>query len=348
MSRQNSRNRRKLVAASLLALSVVAVLLSAVHFRGNPPGGDGRRVSTLRGHTLPVQALAFSPDGKTLTSAACILSVPLTPMEVAVWDVWSGTRVAQQHTYPDTRRALALTHDGRRLAATVADRDVVLWDVAPWHERARLAVPALFGFTIAFSDDAGQLATTDFRDGVTVWDVDRGCPRSSCKLQPVSSLVFAPGGALLACGATDRNVWLWDPATGEERGVLRGHERPAYTLSFSPNGRLLASGEYSGVVKLWDVATKTLRATLKPSADNFGDEVTALAFSSDSGTLAMAVDRTVQLWDVATGTFIARLAGHEGKVWCLAYSPDGTRLASGSYDRTVRLWDLARYRPMRP
>src|SRR5262249_58835970 len=190
---------------------------------------------------------------------------------------------------------------------------------------------------------------------------DKNCPRSSCRVQLVSSLAFAPGGAMLASGAAEikdqmrgslrekvGNVWLWNPATGEEIGVLSGHQRPVYTLSFSPDVRLLASGEYNGVVNLWDVTTQTVRATLKPSADNFGDEVTALAFSSDSGTLAVAVDRTVQLWDVATGTFIARLAGHEGKVQCLAYSPDGTRLASGSHDKTVRLWDVTRYRSSMP
>jgi WD40 repeat protein len=56
----------------------------------------------------------------------------------------------------------------------------------------------------------------------------------------------------------------------------------------------------------------------------------------------------VQLWEVDTGRLVARLEGHAGQVNCLAFSPDSTRLASGSYDRTVRLWDVARYGPTRP
>jgi WD40 repeat protein len=155
----------------------------------------------------------------------------------------------------------------------------------------------------------------------------------------VSSLAFAPDGAMLACSTADRNFWLWNPATGEEIGVWRGErEHPVYALAFSPDGRLLASSEYGGTVKLWDVATRTLHSTLTAAVG----EADALVFSPDGGTLAVTVDRAIQLWDVATGNLVTRLQGHEGKVRCLAFAPDGTRLASGSYDRTVRLWDMAR------
>jgi WD40 repeat protein len=51
----------------------------------------------------------------------------------------------------------------------------------------------------------------------------------------------------------------------------------------------------------------------------------------------------MHLWDVVTGRLMVSLKGHEGKVMCLAFSPDGTRLATGSHDRTVRLWDVTRY-----
>jgi WD40 repeat protein len=116
-------------------------------------------------------------------------------------------------------------------------------------------------------------------------------------------------------------------------------------LAFSPDGRLLASGDLSGVVKVWDVATRTGRATLLASEErDFAEEAAATVFAPDGRTLAVAVGRAVQLWDVATGKRLASREGHEGKVICLVFAPDGTRLASGGYDTTVRLWDVAEYR----
>ena len=127
---------------------------------------------------------------------------------------------------------------------------------------------------------------------------------------------------------------------------MQGHTQPVLALAFSRDGHWLASGDLAGVVRLWDVSKRTAWTTLKTSEEEV--TVTAVSFAPNSRTLAVAVGRTVQLWDVATGRLLATLRGHEGQVMCLAYSPDGTRLASGSHDKTVRLWDVTRYRSSMP
>jgi WD40 repeat protein len=165
---------------------------------------------------------------------------------------------------------------------------------------------------------------------------------------------------MLASVGTDTTARLWDVATGKELAALPGHATAVSAVAFAPDGRTLATGDRGGVVKLWDVAAGEEQATLMsdtPMAHGretmpqpgmkFVEEVTALAFSPDGGTLAVAVDQVVRQWDVTSGTCVAHLTGHGGKVRCLAYAPDGTRLATGGFDTAVRLWDVARYRANR-
>ncbi len=71
------------------------------------------------------------------------------------------------------------------------------------------------------------------------------------------------------------------------------------------------------------------------------DDLRSLVFSPLGSRLAASDGTTIRLWDAASGQETSSLAGHSGPVQCLAFSPDGSRLASASDDTTIKMWDVA-------
>eukprot|EP00276_Gloeochaete_wittrockiana_P016618 CAMPEP_0184339680 /NCGR_PEP_ID=MMETSP1089-20130417/8359_1 /TAXON_ID=38269 ORGANISM="Gloeochaete wittrockiana, Strain SAG46.84" /NCGR_SAMPLE_ID=MMETSP1089 /ASSEMBLY_ACC=CAM_ASM_000445 /LENGTH=748 /DNA_ID=CAMNT_0026667071 /DNA_START=52 /DNA_END=2295 /DNA_ORIENTATION=- len=157
----------------------------------------------------------------------------------------------------------------------------------------------------------------------------------------VRAVCFSPDGRLLAAGAEDRLVKVWDIEQRRVRHTFVGHELDIYSLDFSRDGRCLVSGSGDRKAKVWDMHSGKCQFTL--GNDDLGpkDGVTSVAISPDGRYVAAgSLDRVVRLWDATTGYFIDRFEGHSDSVYSVAFSPDGKSLASGSLDKTLKLWDL--------
>jgi WD40 repeat protein len=157
-------------------------------------------------------------------------------------------------------------------------------------------------------------------------------------------VAYSPDGKLVASGAKDWSVRLWEPATGKEvRTILPGENRNhvfVEGVTFSPDSKHVAAVGDPDTVTVWEAATgkevwNTEGKGIQPSGrGHFG-----VAFSPDGKRLAVGSENgSVKVWDTTTWAPLPALKGHLRKVLSVAFSPDGFLLASGGQDGTVRLW----------
>jgi WD40 repeat protein/serine/threonine protein kinase len=142
------------------------------------------------------------------------------------------------------------------------------------------------------------------------------------------------------------------------RPPLQGHKAGLWTAVFSPNGRQIATASIDGTAKIWDAVSGKEVQTFKGHVIQFAPRtppVTCLAYSPDGRHIASAslfpnlADITnarkafgvVKIWDPVTLTETVKYDKQVGLVYCLAYSPDGNRIASSHINdgKIVAVWD---------
>ncbi len=200
------------------------------------------------GHTAPIVAIAFSPDGKRFLSGS-------DDSTMRLWSAGDGREVRCFRGHRGLVRSVVFCPDNRRAFSGSVDGTVRLWDVDSGAELRRFAGHAGGVECVACSAGGRWAASAGKDNAVRLWDVETG--REVRCLEGhryhVTAVRFSPDDRFLLSGSLDGTVRLWEAASGKEVCCLTGHKSGVTCVAFSPDGRRGVSGSEDGTARLWSL-----------------------------------------------------------------------------------------------
>lgn len=283
----------------------------------------------VRSRSGPIEKIIFFNRGKNLVSAG-------SNGGIVIWDVSAETE------------GRTLRHEGRLVdIAFCAAKDVLasggnnghvkLWDTQTYTIIQDLESGTGRIHSLAASQD-GKFLAVGGENGLTVWQAKGKDFSRIFEFHELAlySLAFSPSGKILA-GASLHEVKIWDLALGQAKEVAKYR---AECLAFGPSDCMLVLGKTDGSIELLDIPQSKVVLSL-----NFSDSPRCIAIDPTGKLLACGgqayPNELITIWDLNTKQELITYGESEGTVTCLAFSPDGKMLASGSSNDTIKFWDVS-------
>ena len=310
-------------------------------------GPDGRRVavggdagvvhlldgSTLKpsgrpmAHTGAVTALAFSPDGASLLTAA--------GSAAHLWSTATGRQVGTALKHDLQVSAISFGPDNRRVATASYDRTARLWDartglpLGPPLRHAREVTRVKLG------RDGQSLITACGDKAVRIWEDGQQTEAPAQTLwhgADIEAVVLTDEGRLLTHDADgDIRIWMLDEGRARRKPVWKDD---AEVTCASPDGLWVASQKAGSGLRVWNLdAPDSTGVKYDPGRGRL------VAIAPDGRRGVQRIGDGARLVDLETGKDLGGEIRHDRAVEHLVFSPDGKRLATSAWDDTVRLWD---------
>ncbi len=311
---------------------------------------SGRELTSLVGHTAPVNRIDFSRNSRFALTAS-------EDGSAKVWDL--TTAILRQQ--PLKAKITLSGHSGAVLDAefspnglyaitTGADQTVRVWDTGTENKERFLGRLVSVADKVRFSPEPestrfavlgknGKVVLFEIGSGNVLAELRHESNQSNRPLvSDITNFAFSPDGKIIATAGQDGIVHIWDAKDGKPRHSLRGHRNAVLSVAFSPNGKKVVTASSDLTARIWEVDDEKLLQVLTGHTGAVG----SASFSKDNRLVITTGNdddgAVARIWDAETGKLVDRLTEHSGAV-AKADFISQDRILTADEEGVIRVWD---------